>query len=84
MQKCDISLSTHRHKNGSVTFWTPVPALVGEVSITQEDKDLMAMFADTVKGHNESVMNQYREAVKLIADDDDIDLAADFDDANAA
>ena len=84
MQKCDISLNTHRHKNGSVTFWTPVPALVGEVSITQEDKDLMAMFADTVKGHNESVMNQYREAVKLIADDDDIDLAADFDDANAA
>ena len=84
MQKCDISLSTHRHKNGSVTFWTPVPALVGEVSITQEDKDLMAMFADTVKGHNESVMNQYREAVKLIADDDDIDLAADFNDANAA
>ena len=84
MQKCVISLKTHRHKNGSVTFWTPVPALVDEVSITQEDKDLMAMFADTVKGHNESVMNQYREAVKLIADDDDIDLAADFDDANAA
>jgi len=84
MQKCVISLKTHRHKNGTVTFWTPVPALVDEVSITQEDKDLMAMFADTVKGHNESVMNQYREAVKLIADDDDIDLAADFDDANAA
>ena len=84
MQKCVISLKTHRHKNGSVTFWTPVPALVDEVSIIQEDKDLMAMFADTVKGHNESVMNQYREAVKLIADDDDIDLAADFDDANAA
>ena len=84
MQKCVISLKTHRHKNGSVTFWTPMPALVDEVSITQEDKDLMAMFADTVKGHNESVMNQYREAVKLIADDDDIDLAADFDDANAA
>ena len=82
--KCVISLKTHRHKNGSVTFWTPMPALVDEVSITQEDKDLMAMFADTVKGHNESVMNQYREAVKLIADDDDIDLAADFDDANAA
>ena len=84
MQKCVISIKTHRHKNGSVTFWTPVPALVDEVSIIQEDKDLMAMFADTVKGHNESVMNQYREAVKLIADDDDIDLAADFDDANAA
>ena len=42
------------------------------------------MFGDTVKGHNESVMNQYREAIKSIADDDDIDLAAAFDDANAA
>ena len=44
----------------------------------------MGLFAETVKGHNENVMNQYREAVKLIADDDDIDLAADFEDANAA
>ncbi len=84
MQKCEVSLTTHRHKNGSVTFWTPVPTLAGEVDISQEDKDLMAMFVDTVKGHNENVMNQHREAVKLVADDDDIDLAADFDNANAA
>jgi len=84
MQKCEISLTTHRHKNGSVTFWTPVPTLEKEVDITDQDKELMGMFAETVKGHNENVMNQYREAVKLIADDDDIDLAADFDDANAA
>ena len=84
MQKCEISLTTHRHKNGSVTFWTPVPALEKEVDITDQDKELMGMFAETVKGHNENVMNQHREAVKLIADDDDIDLAADFDDANAA
>ena len=84
MQKCEISLTTHRHKNGSVTFWTPVPALEKEVDITDQDKELMGMFAETVKGHNENVMNQYREAVKLLADDDDIDLAADFEDANAA
>jgi len=84
MQKCEVTLTTHRHKNGSVTFWTPVPTLAKEVDISQEDKDLMATFVDTVKGHNESVMNQHREAVKLIADDDDIDLAADFVDANAA
>jgi hypothetical protein len=84
MQKCEISLTTHRHKNGSVTFWTPVPTLEKEVDITDQDKELMGMFAETVKGHNENVMNQHREAVKLIADDDDIDLAADFDDANAA
>lgn len=84
MQKCEVKLSTHRHKNGSVTFWTPVPTLSGEADITEEDKQLMAMFAETVKGHNESVMNQHREAAKLIADDDDIDLAADFDNVNAA
>ena len=84
MQKCEVSLTTHRQKNGSVTFWTPVPVLSSEVDISQEDKDLMGMFGETVKGHNESVMNQHREAVKLIADDDDIDLAADFVDANAA
>jgi hypothetical protein len=84
MQKCEVKLTTNRHKNGSVTFWTPVPTLNGEVSITEEDKQLMAMFVDTVKGHNENVMNQYREALKLVADEDDIDLAADFDNANAA
>lgn len=84
MQKCEVFLSTHRQKNGSVTFWTPVPTLAREVDISQEDKDLMATFVDTVKGHNESVMNQHREAVKLIADDDDIDLAADFVDVDAA
>lgn len=84
MQKCEVSLKTHRHKNGSVTFWTPVPTLKAEVNITDDDKQLMGMFAETVKGHNENVMNQHREAAKLIADDDDIDLAADFDNANAA
>jgi hypothetical protein len=84
MQKCVVSLNTHKHKKGSVTYWTPVPALVGEENITDEDKQLMSMFAETVKGHNDNVMNQHREAAKLVADDDDIDLAADFDNANAA
>ena len=38
----------------------------------------MATFVDTVKGHNESVMNQHREAVKLIADDDDYRSSSGF------
>ena len=85
MQKCEINLATNRHKNGSVTYWTPMPTLKGVVNtISDEDKDLMSKFVDTVKGHNENVMNQHREAAKLLADDDDIDLAADFDNANAA
>tara|TARA_R100001460_G_scaffold66723_2_gene107012 strand:- start:714 stop:1574 length:861 start_codon:yes stop_codon:yes gene_type:complete len=84
MQKCEVSLTTHRHKNGSVTFWTPVPTLKSEVAISDQDKELMGMFAETVKGHNENVMNQHREAAKLLSDDSDMDLAADFDNANAA
>ena len=85
MQKCEINLATSRHKNGSVTYWTPMPTLKGVVdTISDEDKELMSKFVDTVKGHNENVMNQHREAAKLLADDDDIDLAADFDNANAA
>jgi hypothetical protein len=85
MQKCEILLGTSRHKKGSVTYWTPNPTLKGVVSeISADDKDLMAKFVETVKGHNETVMNQHREAAKLLADDDDIDLAADFDNANAA
>ena len=62
-----------------------MPTLKGVVdTISDEDKGLMSKFVDTVKGHNENVMNQHREAAKLLADDDDIDLAADFDNANAA
>jgi len=85
MQKCEINLATSRHKNGSVTYWTPMPTLKGVVdTISDEDKELMSKFVDTVKGHNENVINQNREAAKLLSDDDDIDLAADFTDANAA
>lgn len=84
MQKCVVKLSTDRKKTGSVVYWVPVPTLDSEVDITEADKKLMGMFAETVKGHNEMVMNQYREAMKLTVSDEDIDLAADFDDASAA
>jgi len=85
MQKTEILLRTNRHKKGSVTYWTPSPTLHGVVAdFSAEDKELAAKFVKTVKAHNEVVMNQHREAVKLIADDDDIDLAADFDNVNAA
>ena len=85
MQKCEILLGTSRHKKGSVTYWTPNPTLKGTISdISADDKELAAKFVDTVKGHNETVMNQHREAKKLIENQDDTDLAADFDNANAA
>lgn len=82
MQKCSILLRTDRKKKGSVTYFIPVPTLSGEVSITDTDKELMGMFGETVKKHNNMIMDKNRQARKLLADDD-LDLAADFD-ANAA
>lgn len=84
MQRCVIDLGTDRKKMGSVTYWVPVPTLSGEVDVTDEDKELMTMFVESVKVHNEAVMSQHREAAKLIMSDDDSDLAADFEDASAA
>ena len=83
MQRCEILLRTDRKKNGSVTYYIPVPTLNGEVQITEADKELMGMFGETVKAHNATVMKKNREALKLNGNSDDADLAADFD-VNAA
>ena len=84
MAQTSILLRTNKQKKGSVTYWTPMPTFDSTVSITDADKELMGTFAETVKGHNENVMNGHREATKLMSDDADIDLAADFADADAA
>ena len=84
MAHCEILLRTNKNKKGSVTYWTPMPTLHSTVSVSDSDKELFTMFAETVKGHNDSVMNEHREAAKLLSNDEDIDLAADFDDADAA
>jgi len=78
MQKAVIELTTEKQKNGGVIYWTPKLNLVKEVSITDTDKELIKQFAETVKGHNEQVMTEYRGAVKVAASDDDIDLAERF------
>jgi len=82
MQKCSILLRTDRKKKGSVTYFIPVPTLAGEVGISDSDKELMGMFGETVKKHNNVVMEKNRQARKLLADDD-LDLADDFN-VNAA
>ena len=84
MAQCEMKLSTAKNKKGSVTYWTPVAQMGETVQITDEDKDLFALFAETVKGHNDSVMNEHRNALKAASSDEDVDLAAEFDDADAA
>ena len=39
---------------------------------------------ETVKAHNETIANQYRESVKLMSSEDESDLASDFVDVDAA
>ena len=83
MQKCNIHLKTEKKKKGSVTYWTPVPTLDSETEITNEDKELMKKFADTVKAHNQSVLEQSRESVKLQPNRADDNLANDFNASTA-
>ena len=82
MQKCIANFSTQKNKKGSVTYWTPSVSLANTTVIKEEDKDLMRMFGDTVKAHNETVTNQYREAVKMVVTIDESDLASDFVDVH--
>ena len=78
MQKCWISLKTDKKKKGSVTYFVPVPTLSSETYILDEDKELMKKFAETVKAHNQSVLEQSRESAKLESNDADESLADDF------
>ena len=78
MQKCWINMATAKQKRGSVTYWTPVPTLKSETDITDEDKELMKKFAETVKAANQSVLEQSRDASKLQIVEADENLANDF------
>jgi len=83
MQKVWIKLATSKQKKGSVTYWIPVPTLSSECEITDDDKALMKKFAETVKAHNENIMNQYRDVSKSVLSEKDENLADDFNVANA-
>jgi hypothetical protein len=83
MQRCNILLRTAKKTMGATSYFVPVPTLAGEVDISDSDKNVMSMFVETVKGHNEVIMNQYREAIKLL-EEDNLDLADDFKDVASA
>ena len=82
MAHCEITLRTHKNKKGSVTYWTPVPTLSGTVGLSEDDKQLVVKFDQTIRAHNDSVLQEFKEAQKLLLSEDDSDLASDF--ANAS
>ena len=84
MQKVWIKLTTNRQKKGSLNYFVPVPTFSSECEITEDDKAWMKKYAETVKAHNENIMEQYRETTKLNSPAEDDNLAGDFDNvANA-
>jgi hypothetical protein len=82
MAHCEINLRTHKNKKGSVVYWTPVPTLSGVVGLDDDDKQLVVKFDQTIRGHNEAVLREFKEAQKLLLSEDDSDLASDFADAS--
>ena len=82
MAHCELTLRTHKNKKGSVTYWTPVPTLSGTVGLSEDDKHLVVKFDQTIRAHNDSVLQEFKEAQKLLLSEDDSDLASDF--ANAS
>ena len=78
MQRTCFDLTTNRMKKGSLVYYVPVLKEGQNVDITANDKELMGMFAETVKSHNEYVMKENRESLKRTVSDEDVDLADDF------
>jgi hypothetical protein len=78
MSEVVFELSTKRNKMGSVTYYTPVFTKSGDAKMDEPTMETMAMFLEGIKASNNNIMEQHREAVKAKANDEDIDLAADF------
>lgn len=72
-----FDLSTQRQKMGSVVYFTPVFTQNKEAKVNL-DMNMLEMFEDTVKGSNTMIMEQHAEAIKAKANEQEVDLAADF------
>jgi hypothetical protein len=78
MTEVVFELTTKRNKMGSVTYFTPVFTQTETVSMDEASMETMAMFLDTVKASNANILEQHKEASKAKANEEEVDLAADF------
>ena len=80
MQRIWIDLKTSKMKKGSVTFFVPVPTEGKSLtSLSDEDKNLIRMFKDSIDAANANVIRQHNEALKGNVSQEDSDLSKDFD-----
>jgi len=79
MSEVVFELSTERKKQGSVTYFVPVFKDTGDIVKTDKSSmDLMKTFYETIKASNNTILEQYREALKLQKTSEEKDLEADF------
>ena len=78
MNEVVFELTTKRHKMGSVTYFTPVFTQKDSVAMDDSTMETMSMFLETVKASNSNILEQHKESVKAKANEEEVDLAADF------
>jgi len=78
MNEVVFELTTKRHKMGSVTYFTPVFTQAKSVRLDGPTTEMLTMFLETIKASNGNILDQYKEAVKAKTNEEEVDLAADF------
>jgi len=78
MNEVVFELTTKRNKMGSVTYFTPLFTQKETIPMDDASMETMTMFLETVKASNANILEQHKEAVKAKADEEEVDLAADF------
>jgi len=73
-----FDLTTKRHKMGTVTYFTPVFTPEKTVKMTDQDLETTGMFVQTVAASNHRILEQHKEALKAKVQNEEVDLAADF------
>jgi len=78
MNEVVFELTTKRHKMGSVTYFTPVFTQAKSVRLDGPTTEMLTMFLETIKASNTNILDQHKEAAKAKANEEEVDLAADF------
>jgi hypothetical protein len=59
MQATIIKLDLKREKNGGVTYWEAVPAIVERVTVTKDTFAKLREFSETVKAENSQIIDKW-------------------------
>jgi hypothetical protein len=78
-----VNIATKRHKNGGITYYTPVFDKPQPVKIVDEDVETLNTFMKDIERWNERVLKQYNERKENVLAMDDLDVAKALENAEA-